>query len=711
MIGYGVVRPNYLGNRMFLTDSGSGFYWILLIAVCLAAIVASWAKQHLQRTVGNFGAVPAACGLTGALAARRLLTAVGLAPVAVVRSNWHNCYHPRKRQVQLRDPTFDGSTIASLAIAAHEVGHAQQFAGGFWPARMRLWMRPIYYGLLLAMLGLLVLCVMYLAPLWASLVVVGVAFVMLLVQIPAVLPLEYDASRRAKALVKKEGLLEPYEESSFDRVLRASSRTYLAWECQRWIMLLAGAAAIFWLAPVLPADRSSEFATMEAVAAMEPPDLEPAPFVDLTYVLLSSFGTLIPAGLLVLVLSKFAKTSGHRPTSHETAVARNNAGLNLFQRGEFAAAIEAFSSALQLDPKLHAARFNRGHCHLRQGQLDRAMVDIEASLLLNPHVVDALALRGQIWTQRAKYDLALADLNQALQMAPKNAVALTSRGNLCLVQGDHDGALADFDQALANAPEYGWAYLGRAKIERARGHTDAALADCCQAFAFGADGGDAYSLRGGIWLDKRDYDRAIADFTACLKHFPKQAWLFCNRGLGYYLKGDYTRALADLDKALELDPAEAFAYNNRGAAYLKMGNFAAATTDLQRALDLKPEFPNPHKHLAWLQATCPLADFRDGPSAVAHAQRALELAKENPAEYQAVLAAAYAEAGDFSRAVEWQSRCLEASPPESLAQMRERLKLYESQQPLRDRAADCCVVPDSQAVDPGETFCVRAERT
>ena len=544
-----MVQPHYWGNYMFLTDSDSGFYWILVIGACLAAIVASWAKQYLQRTVGQFGAVPAACGLTGALAARRLLSAVGLAPVTVVRSNWLNCYHPRKRQVQLRDQTFDGSTIASLAIAAHEVGHAQQFASRFWPARMRLWIRPVYYGLLLAMLGLLVLCFTYQATHWAGLVVVGVAFVMLLVQIPTVVPLEYDASRRAKTLVIKEGLLAPYEESSFDRLLKASSRTYLAWECQRWILLLAGGAAIFWIAPVLSADPSTAFTSLEAVAAAEPPDRPSAPFVDLTSALLSSFGTLIPAGLLVVILAKFAKTSGRRPTSRETAVARNNAGLKLFQRGEFAAAVEAFSAALKLDPHLHAACFNRGQSYLRQGQLDQAMADIEASLRLNPHYVDALALRAQIWTQRAKYDLALADLNQALQMAPKNAVALTCRGNLSLVQDDYEGALADFDRAIANAPEHGSAYLGRAKIELARGKTDAALADCCQAFALGADAGDASSLRGRIWLEKGDYDRAIADFTACLNYFPQQAWLLCNRGLAHYRKEDYTRALADLDKA------------------------------------------------------------------------------------------------------------------------------------------------------------------
>jgi tetratricopeptide (TPR) repeat protein/Zn-dependent membrane protease YugP len=682
---------------MFLTDSDSGFYWILLIGACLAAIVVSAAKRYLERIFGQFGGVPASCGLTGALAARRLLTAVGLTPVAVVRSNWLNCYHARKRQVQLRDQTFDGSTIASLAIAAHEVGHAQQFASGFWPARMRLWMRPVYYGLLLVMLGLLALCFTYVSVSWAGPIVIVVGVVMLLVQIPTVLPLEYDASRRAKELVIKEGLLAPYEESSFDRLLKAASRTYLAWECQRWIMLLVGGAAIFWMTPVLSGDGSSEYGAVEQVAVAKSPDWEPPPFVDLTYPLLSSIATLIPACLLVMVLTKFAKTSGQRPTSRETAVARNNAGLDLSQRGELAAAVEAFSSALELDPKLHAAYFNRGHCHLRQGQLDQAMADVEASLRLNPHFVEALATRGQIWTQRAKYDLALADLNQALQMAPQNAVAHTCRGNLWLVQGDYERALADFERVIATAPEHGSAYLGRAKIELTRGNTDAALADCCQAFAFGADAGDANSLRGRIWLEKREYDRAIADFTACLKYFPNQAWLFCNRGLAHYLKGDYPPALADLDKALKLDPAEAFAYNNRGAAYLKIGNFAAATADLQKALDLKPEFPNPHKHLAWLQATCPLPEFRDGTSAVAHAQRALELAKENTAEYEPVLAAAYAEVGDFSRAVECQSRCMEASPPEALAAMRERLKLYESQQPFRDGVADCCVVPGSHA--------------
>ena len=675
---------------VFLTDSYGGFCWVLLTGTCLAAVAVAAAKHYLQRTFAQFGGVPSDCGLTGAMAARRLLAAVGLTTVAVERGTWLDCYDPRKRQVQLRDHTFDATSLAALAIAAHEVGHAEQFASGFWPARLRLWTRPISIGLLLTMVGVLAFGFVFPPMDWAGSVAIGTGFVMLLLQVPTVLPLEYDASRRAKALVVKEGLLAPYEKSSFDRLLNAASRTYLAGECKRWLVLIVGGAAIFWFTPARSADPS-EFAYVSNAVVAAPLDEEPEaedwqPDLnqDLTHMVLSNLMLLVPAILLVFVVRKFTTTSGRRPTTIETAVSRNNAGLELLRRGELAAASTAFSSALKLDPKLPVAYFNRGCCHLRQGQLDLAMADVEKSLRLNPYSVDALALRGQIWAQRAQYNLASADLQRALEMAPRNTVALTCRGNLFLAQGDYDKALADFEQAIGYAPESGPAHLGRATIALARGNIDAALADCSQALAFGADAGSAYSMRGQIWLQKCDHDRAISDFTAALKNGQDSAVHYCNRGLAYYLKGIYALAIADQDKAIELDPIHAVAFNNRGAAYLKLGNYATAIADLQKAIELKPDFPNPHKHLAWLKATCPLPEFLDGASALVHAQLAEPLANQNPAEYQALLAAAYAALGDFTRAAACQSRCLELNPPQALSPMRARLALYESHQPFRD---------------------------
>ena len=92
--------------------------------------------------------------------------------------------------------------------------------------------------------------------------------------------------------------------------------------------------------------------------------------IDLTYPLLSSFAMVIPAALFVFAAGKYAKTSGRRPTTIETAVTRNNAGLDLFRRGDLDAAVEAFDSALALTPQLHAAYVNRGQCHPQRGELD-----------------------------------------------------------------------------------------------------------------------------------------------------------------------------------------------------------------------------------------------------------------------------------------------------------------------------------------------------
>jgi tetratricopeptide (TPR) repeat protein len=153
------------------------------------------------------------------------------------------------------------------------------------------------------------------------------------------------------------------------------------------------------------------------------------------------------------------------------------------------------------------------------------------------------------------------------------------------------------------------------------------------------------------------------------------------------MQNEMAQAITDLDQAIRLAPADAAAFNNRGAAYLRIGNYTKAATDLREALRLAPGFPNPHRHLAWLQATCPQAEYRDGAAAVANATRALELAGGKPVEWCATLAAAHAEAGNFEAAVQWQAKCLDESPAQARAEIQARLELYHARQPFRDRPA------------------------
>jgi tetratricopeptide (TPR) repeat protein len=418
-------------------------------------------------------------------------------------------------------------------------------------------------------------------------------------------------------------------------------------------------------------------------------DLPPEPplVLDLTRPLLSAGAMLVPAVILLFLVSRLSTGYRGDKTSYARAVERNNAALALSQRGELMDAIEAFSSALALDPKLHAAHYNRGHCYLRLGRLEEALADIESSLRLNPNFVEAIALRGQIATLRGKYDLAAEDLNKALEMSPKNSVALTYRGNLRLAQADYENARIDFDRAIQINLAESMAYQGRGLVSLAQGKLDAALADCSQALASGSNDPTAYSLRGRVWLAKGDHDRAISDFTTAIAHSPKSADLFRDRGLAYYLNGDIEHALVDLNEAIELSPQDPLSYNNRGAAFSKAGNYSHAVADLEAAIALKSDFANPHKHLAWIKATCPQGEFRDGPRAVVEATRAIELAKQPPADWFAVLAAAYAEAGDFEQAVSYQERCVDASAPKDKAAAQERLVLFQARQPFREPAA------------------------
>jgi serine/threonine-protein kinase len=125
--------------------------------------------------------------------------------------------------------------------------------------------------------------------------------------------------------------------------------------------------------------------------------------------------------------------------------------------------------------------------------------------------------------------------------------------------------------------------------------------------------------------------------------------LYRERGLAHYLQGDLDRAINDQTEAIRLRPLDAVAWNNRGAALLKRGDFAEAAADLREAIRLDPQLPNSYKHLAWLQATCPDSELRDGDEAVANATRALELTDWKEREWLEVLEAARAEAGKSVR--------------------------------------------------------------
>lgn len=204
---------------------GYEYYWLMLPAFLLVMLAQWWVSSAYSR----WGRAPNASGMTGGDAARRLLDASGLYDVelAVARGMLSDHYDPRDRTLKLSSGVAQNPSIASLAIAAHEVGHAQQHSQGYFPLQLRTALVPLanvgsYLGWLMIIVGLLMRS--------SSLAWLGViAFSLGAVFALLTLPVELDASRRARELLSQAGLLRSREEEQGVRsVLSAAAFTYVA---------------------------------------------------------------------------------------------------------------------------------------------------------------------------------------------------------------------------------------------------------------------------------------------------------------------------------------------------------------------------------------------------------------------------------------------------------------------------------------------------
>lgn len=168
---------------------------------------------------------------------------------------------------------------------------------------------------------------------------------------------------------------------------------------------------------------------------------------------------------------------------------------------------------------------------------------------------------------------------------------------------------------------------------------------------------------------------------------PPDAASYCRRGILFASKGQPDKAMADLNEGLRVDPKLAEGYFSRGLVRYELEEYSAATADYQRAISLDPRNVQAHNNLAWIYATCPKADSRNGDAAVEHALKACELSGYAQWYCLGTLAAAYAEAGDFEEARRWCKETLAAAPEEEREDCRKRLRLYKDGQPCREEGS------------------------
>ena len=206
---------------------GLGHNWLLYIGVPL--IIGLWAQIRVSSAFSKWSKVRASSNITGAETAREILHAAQIHDVDVVETNnfLGDHYDPTSKRLCLSSNVYNTPSVAALGIAAHETGHAIQHAKSYAPLKARMAIVPvtmiasqmlpfvIFGGLLFGITGLITLGIYCYAILLAFQLIT--------------LPVEFDASRRAKIILRQMGIIQPGAEvAGVNNVLNAAALTYVA---------------------------------------------------------------------------------------------------------------------------------------------------------------------------------------------------------------------------------------------------------------------------------------------------------------------------------------------------------------------------------------------------------------------------------------------------------------------------------------------------
>ena len=206
---------------------GIGSNWLILVGIPL--IIGLIAQFRVSSAFKKWGEVRATANITGAEAAREILAAAKINDVQVVETNnfLGDHYDPTSKQLHLSTNVYNTPSVAALGIAAHETGHAIQHAAAYAPLKMRMAIVPVTQiasnmlpfviigGFIFHMTGLITL---------------GIYCYLILLAFQLItLPVEFDASRRAKIILQQMGIVQPGEEVlGVNKVLNAAALTYVA---------------------------------------------------------------------------------------------------------------------------------------------------------------------------------------------------------------------------------------------------------------------------------------------------------------------------------------------------------------------------------------------------------------------------------------------------------------------------------------------------
>jgi protein O-mannosyl-transferase len=401
---------------------------------------------------------------------------------------------------------------------------------------------------------------------------------------------------------------------------------------------------------------------------------------------------------------------------------RYNLGVALVDQRKLTEAIRHYEQALLLKPDYADAHNNLGGALRELGRYDEAIAHFETAMKLSPFHKDAPSNLGVVLMELGRHEEAMPHLLAALKLNPRDASGYYNLGNLLGRQGKRPEAITYYRAALKLAPSDPEIHNNLACLLLMERNFDEATEHFSAAIRLKPDNVEACNNLGSALLEQNRAAEAVAPLTRALQLKPAYAEAHYNLANAYAALNKGPQAFEEFQAVLRLNPSHAPTHYKLGNLFATGGNIPAAVEHYRAALAANPDHAEAHyqlatilvarkeveegiKHyreavrlkpdwlealnnLAWLLATHPEAKHRNGQEAVRWASHAVEMTKSKDPEALDTLAAACAEAGQFSEAVGVVQAAIQLAASNNsqflARQMEARLKLYQGGRPYRE---------------------------
>jgi tetratricopeptide (TPR) repeat protein len=367
----------------------------------------------------------------------------------------------------------------------------------------------------------------------------------------------------------------------------------------------------------------------------------------------NNFGqTLAHVGKKEPAIAELRRAVAVRPNYPE---AHNNLGIVLAGAGHPSEAVEHYRLAIEQNPAYAEAYCNLGHVLAEQGHLDEAIEHYQEALAINPQYAEAHNNLGYALTAQGHLDEAIAEYRKAIESDPKYAHAYNNLGLALAMQNKLDEAAANFGKALEMDPSDAAAEANLAKAQ----------------------------------LEMNNLDGAIEHLKHALATGPETAEMHSTLGMALGTKGQTAEAIPQFERALALSPNLSEAHYYLGVALVMSGRGADGLAHWRQVLRKEPDNVQVLNEAAWVLATSADAALRNGKEALALAEHAAQLTSGRAPEILGTLAAAYAETGDFDKAVETGQRAADLAAQSGnqrlAANLNGSVAQFQEKNPIRQR--------------------------